>query len=720
VGSCYAPDLDRMLTSLLGKLESWHSARFMRPWFGPLAITRGLILAALVMALIAVFANVKVRYQQGQVWKATPEITEIAGAMSFSTADAPYFLGHAAAAERGLSPDDFMRKRIFPNTEMTYRQRPDDAPPSKRPLLSTLISSLSPSDNPGDLLRAGHAILIVNAGLTALMITLAFGATGYWLEGTAAAMGGGLSSAYLLRSSFGRIDTDQLNLGLMYLMFAFVMLSARSKTVVATLIWAVAASATAGIFMAWYGKPELIWMAMAAYFWLLTVLRKDIKVAAPCLLLFYTLAPVSLPNPFASAYVQDNFAGGNFLFPNTLRTITETAPISLSDILISATGSVQIGLVCLIGLGLWAIRHPVMAFAYGPLVTFALLNFVIGNRAVFYSAPILWFGFAFLLTSIARFVVQIALSSPENNAATTQDSAFPRVINPATIAIAALAMIIAWLNAPTNYLPHPSFPKPVLQGLVKIKNITTSDQSVVASWWDYGYASIFLNDLPTLHDGGSQTGPATHFFAQTMLGSDQASMVGTLQFLLSNGDDVFQRHKSKTDLFAAFDKPKTGTIPDIYLVLTSEMADWIGSISLIGNWDIETGQPMIPSGNNGVSHVEYIGLGCNYRGFPARIACDNVTFDFDRGLMNDAPAIVGWTRTRDGFAQEVRRYSADATFGVQTLQTNNRIFSQLMHRQLYDSSFNKLYHLGLIEAQGITMVYDNYPHIRIYRIAGSH
>ena len=68
-------------------------ARFARPWLGPLPMTRGLVLAALVMALIAVFANVKVRYDQGQIWKANPKVTEIAGAMSFSTADAPYFLG---------------------------------------------------------------------------------------------------------------------------------------------------------------------------------------------------------------------------------------------------------------------------------------------------------------------------------------------------------------------------------------------------------------------------------------------------------------------------------------------------------------------------------------------------------------------------------------------------------------------------------------------------
>ena len=149
------------------------------------------------------------------------------------------------------------------------------------------------------------------------------------------------------------------------------------------------------------------------------------------------------------------------------------------------------------------------------------------------------------------------------------------------------------------------------------------------------------------------------------------------------------------------------------------MADWIGSISKLGNWDIETGQPLIPPENNGASHVDYIRLRCNYRSFPSNVVCGNVTFDFDKGLMNDAPAITGWTRARDGFSQDVRQYSEMAPFGVQTLQTNNRLTSQLMHRQLYHSSFNKLYHHGLIEAPGITLVYDNYPHIRIYKIAGT-
>ena len=208
----------------------------------------------------------KVRYDQGQTWRANPEITEIAGAMSFSTGDAPYFLKHAAVAEKGLSPDDLHRKRLFPNGEIAYQQRSDDAPPTTRPLLSTLISALSSSDDPGDLLRASHIILIVSAGLTALMITLAFGAAGYWLEGAVAAIGGGLSSAYLVRSSFGRIDRsaepwiDVSDVRPGHAISA-VKNSCGSG-------WGVATGMTANIFMAWYGN-RIDLDGNCAYVWLL-------------------------------------------------------------------------------------------------------------------------------------------------------------------------------------------------------------------------------------------------------------------------------------------------------------------------------------------------------------------------------------------------------------------------------------------------------------------
>ena len=78
-------------------------------------------------------------------------------------------------------------------------------------------------------------------------------------------------------------------------------------------------------------------------------------------------------------------------FSNTLRTITEVG-ISLPDILVSATGSVKWDWL---PDWPWIVGHPPpgMAFAYGPL-RIRIAEFRIGNRAVFYSAPILWFGAA--------------------------------------------------------------------------------------------------------------------------------------------------------------------------------------------------------------------------------------------------------------------------------------------------------------------------------------
>ena len=55
------------------------------------------------------------------------------------------------------------------------------------------------------------------------------------------------------------------------------------------------------------------------------------------------------------------------------------------------------------------------------------------------------------------------------------------------------------------------------------------------SWRDYGYASMFFNRLPTLHDGGLQATPTTHFVADALLKADIFDSIGTLKFLSTSG-----------------------------------------------------------------------------------------------------------------------------------------------------------------------------------------
>ena len=430
---------------------------------------------------------------------------------TFSTADAPYYLRQAVNIQRGDTVHSFKASRSYPNNLKTEYELVDQSGMRDDPLLSILIAKLASSNDISSLLAAANMILAATSALTVAAIAICFGAAGYWTLGAIAGLGGGLSAAYLVRSSIGRIDTDQLNLCFMYLIFGLIVFAGRSKSQRRCFGWCAAAGLVANLFMWWYGKPELIAMAAIALLWLLSCLQRNIWTVIVGSTLFLVLSDIEYFNPINSLSVKEALAEASFVFPNTFNTITEMQNASFAQILVNATGSVEIGLVCLTGLALFLLRHPVIAIAYGPLVAFGLLNYFIGNRAIFYSAPIMWFGASFLMATTDRI---IAANLSGAGYAHRRDQA-------ATILAASVAIMVAWVNSPTDYVPRPSFPKPVLEGLASLKSTADPNNSVVATWWDYGYASMLFNELPTFHDGGSQTTPTTHFVATAFLDAYQ-------------------------------------------------------------------------------------------------------------------------------------------------------------------------------------------------------
>ena len=675
---------------------------------GPARISRTLFAVAFAFTLISMAGNSLVRLSQFNSWQETENSMHKGSATLFSTADAPYFLKQASLIKDGQSSLTQESVRSFPNNltfaENKATQRSSDAPHP----LAFLLAFLAENNERETLLTSGNHMIIFTAAITSLMITCCFGAAGYWLEGAIAGLGGGLSSAYLLRSSIGRIDTDQLNLGLFYLIFAFLIAAGRAKSKSWCILHCIFAGICANLFMWWYPKPELVVVASVSLFWIVACLQRSLLTATVGVTIFIGLSGIALFNPLATAYLQETLATGVFTFPNTLKTITEVREIPLLQILVHTTGSIEMGFVCLTGLTFFLFRHPLIAIAYGPLVIFGLLNFVIGNRAIFYSAPILWFGASFLLTTAGRFIA--------TNSSNAGFAFFSKDI--ATITAASVAMTIAWVNSPTDYVPRPSFPKPVLEGLASLKSTADPTNSVVATWWDYGYASMFFNDLPTFHDGGSQNTPTTYFVAAALLDTEQIRSVGRLKFLSTEGHKGIAAEQNVDGLQTKFDQAINAPSPDIYLVVTSQMAGWMGSISQIGNWDIERGEPVILRGNRNGPLVSYERLNCRLGGYPETLTCSGAAFDLERGLVNGAPILAGWAHSQNGTVVRNKTFNHDGDLAVQIIQTGNRINVFLMHRQLFESSFNELFYLGQIEHPSISLHYDNYPHIRIYRIHG--
>jgi len=247
--------------------QQWHERTVIPRWPRHLPPTRFLLFLVMVFGAVAILLNVHVRHAQLQLWTGLhgPD-----GASLFSTADAPYFLYHAGLLKKGLGVDSYDGIRSYPNLAKDEIGPVAGSPSLRsRPLLSVAIAHIASSADPAQLVASGNRAILLSAALTAVMIIVCFGAAGYWMEGSVAAIGGGLSLAYLTRSSIGRIDTDQLNLGFMYLMFGLVVFAGRASTRLRCLIWCGGAGITAHLFMWWYGKPELILMAALALVWML-------------------------------------------------------------------------------------------------------------------------------------------------------------------------------------------------------------------------------------------------------------------------------------------------------------------------------------------------------------------------------------------------------------------------------------------------------------------
>lgn len=101
--------------------------------------------------------------------------------------------------------------------------------------------------------------------------------------------------------------------------------------------------------------------------------------------------------------------------------------------------------------------------------------------------------------------------------------------------------------------------------------------------------------------------------------------------------------------------------PDIYLVVTSQMAGWMSSISQIGNWDIEKGEPVALRGNPDSPMVNYEWLNCRLAGYPEKLTCSGAEIDLERGLVNGAPVLAGWAHSQDGAVVRKRHSTMTAT-----------------------------------------------------------
>ena len=236
-------------------------------------------------------------------------------------------------------------------------------------------------------------------------------------------------------------------------------------------------------------QTVLCWAFFIGLLWLTLVSTNNFKrtiIQCILFLVFSGLWRQGLGISLENAYLSSEFNFSGFIFPNVLNTVTEIRQIEFSSILERTTGSLAIGCLSVFGLILWTFRHPALAIVFGPAIMFMFLNFVIGSRAIFYSAPMLWFGFGWLLFSMSKLLIY--------------KFGMQRKTEIIFLATTIISFVVVWFSSPIKFLQAPTFDKETAELFRALPEIVDDKEFIVTTWWDYGYMSMLLNGQPTLHD----------------------------------------------------------------------------------------------------------------------------------------------------------------------------------------------------------------------------
>jgi dolichyl-diphosphooligosaccharide--protein glycosyltransferase len=688
------------------------------------------VLGAVVLMFLAGFFNHEARLDQWKFWSSHPDIFFADGEPLVSTTDAGYFLSLARDYRNGVTRNGFLENRFYPDNTDTYQtaNNPDYAgiPTEPQgatdvPMLSFIIAKLSEYFFADDLLTPANLMLPITGFLTAIAVAGMFWAAGYPAEGAIAATGFGLSTSYFVRTSIGRIDTDQLVMFFLALCVSFILLAARQRNISRQMGFVLLAALSALILEWWYSQALFIVILPLLAGFAVYTHQLNIKRALGATVIF-TLAtnPVVVIPSFWTLFAQimerffnikpkgNNFETAiNLNYPNTFSTVTELNRPDLIQILDLMAITPEIGMIGLGGFFIFLILKPSRGMVFLPFFFIGFCSIYLGQRFIFYSTPFIWFAIAWLLLSATRCLCcKFTAANPRNFSA-----------NSTVLTISAAAIVlVAWLSLGMRFtppIPHPSFSAPIVNGFSLIKKFNQGDDGIVATWWDYGYFLHYKSGMATFHDGGKQTTPRTYFIARGMIVPNPAELIQTAKFIATEGSaGIAKKSTSAKQLYQVISTAKMPEKP-LYIMLTNQMTNWFTTISKLGLHDIASGQS--PS-NLKLGGYGYHRLNCSNVG-GNKLNCQNRLIDITQGTIDGKLVIDRTVQTVDGKIKNSKKYNNGGTMVLHISQlASGQSQITLVPRPTWDSTFNKLYELGVYDSGRLELVIDNYPAVRVYKI----
>lgn len=489
---------------------------------------RGLALFGILLA------GIDSRWAQLQIMDGAPEIFSVDSVRLTTTPDSGYFL---QAAQRYAESGEIGRfeSQSFPEALAGYRTnvRPpawtDYLEPRGGTGLPILLATLSSTFDQSLEDSAAH-LLLIGVGLTGLAAFVFFALSGSPVLGLVGAAGAMLSWPVYGRTSAGMVDTDMLNLFFVLAIFSMLHLTSIARSRRSLFAWATLAGVMNFIFFLWYGKA-----AFAVFFLVVLVLACLFRRHPPKDIGWATLVFLVLSGPEQLLGIPSAVFGFESFYLGATRewitpamtvirdNISEARPMTLGDLRFYY-GSLTTYVIAVLGALVWTLQDWRRAPYTGVMAVFLTLTFSSGVRFDHYVAPMLWVGYAAIVTGccvqlLRRLQARLAL--------------LPRSRHSVIALLVASALITLGLAdaKPTRgMMAPPDVPAKQLAMLkTALANRPPGVEPVIVTDWGLGYFVGYHTRMPTIHDGGTMISLKTTYFARAMLQTDPESAARDLR-----------------------------------------------------------------------------------------------------------------------------------------------------------------------------------------------
>ncbi len=637
------------------------------------------------------------------------------------------------------------------------------------PLLSFLVAHLAPLLNYNYYLT-GTLLVPVMASLFILPLGIYFFKIGFPLSGLLGGLIGSFASGYYMRTSIGRIDTDMLNLFFPLIAALLILLSSRAKSERQVLLYSIGVGLSLFFFQWWYNKSGFTWAYFTTLIVFLFVkkIRFDTIILSAFLFVLCSdpkifMSAISNIKGVVDAYFMNDATAQVFVekgvnpstFPNTISTISEANKVQLEEVLRRVLSNTMIVWAGFFGL-FWMVLFRWRDFLpLVPLLGLALLSFYSSNRFIMFLAPFIGIGLGWLLTLMieggfifwptkhseskqkkgketrleskkSKFISLLNMeyvNSLKNDF--SDDSIIKKNIhrfkfldfqgfigwNWVRQGILYMVMgIFFWVistQTAISFVPGPSIHTRIYSSFLEVKN-RIPNNSVLLTWWDYGYSIIDATGLATFHDGGAQMSPKTYFIARGLISSEPDEIFYITQYLATKGNrGIAENNTSPKDLLRAVMHPQNKPWDPIYLFFTADMTGKYGAISKLGSWDIEKG---------GSKPRGYQNLACN-KITSILMNCRGATIDLRTGKINSNLALRRLIFIRNGQVFQEKKFEHNNGFTLQLIVAGNNIIEvQLIDEEVFKSNYNQMFLLGRYRKDLFEETYNSFPFSRLYRI----